>query len=122
MGATACSAAKKGDDRESLDATGLTGGDVDNEEGVIAQGAATEVSGEKVFKEKTFPDGSVYAGQWVNDIKHGDGTFKYADGDVYEGQFQEGKAHGRGKYASKQSSYEGEWQRDLKHGQANVHG
>lgn len=36
------------------------------------------------------PDGSVYLGQWLNDIYHGDGIYIYPDGERYEGELDHG--------------------------------
>ncbi len=45
----------------------------------------------------TWPDGTVYDGDWKDDIKNGEGKSTYPDGIVYEGDFKDGKMNGKGK-------------------------
>ena len=45
---------------------------------------------------KVEDDGSVYEGEFVNDKRHGTGTYRYANGDVYKGEWKDGHQHGRG--------------------------
>ena len=33
-------------------------------------------------------DGSIYEGNWVNDMKHGYGIMKYENGDIYKGEWK----------------------------------
>ena len=33
-------------------------------------------------------DGSVYTGDWKNDLKHGQGTLKLVNGTIYEGTYE----------------------------------
>jgi hypothetical protein len=40
---------------------------------------------------------SVYTGQFIDGLFHGQGKFEVEDGFVYEGDFQEGFRHGQGK-------------------------
>jgi len=35
-----------------------------------------------------------YAGDWVEDVMHGYGVYRYTSGAVYSGQWHEGKQHG----------------------------
>jgi hypothetical protein len=39
---------------------------------------------------------TIYLGEWMNDIKHGQGKEIYNDGSVYEGIYQQGKKNGYG--------------------------
>jgi hypothetical protein len=55
----------------------------------------------------TFPDGTVFVGEFNDGNKSGVGTIKYADGAVYEGEFAEDAPHGRGKYTTPKGVYEG---------------
>ena len=48
-------------------------------------------NGEGVY---TFADGSVYKGNFNNDMIHGYGLFSYRNGDKYEGNFLKGLRHG----------------------------
>lgn len=64
-------------------------------------------------------DGTLYAGQWKNDVINGKGKFWHPNGDSYEGDFVKAKAEGWGKYISSPDSddyheYEGEWKADKK--------
>lgn len=43
-----------------------------------------------------FEDGSVYEGQWMNNLFHGQGRFEWANGDSHEGAFAFGKRSGLG--------------------------
>ena len=48
--------------------------------------------------KEVYDDGSVYVGQFKDDVGHGRGTFTYATGAVYEGEWQSGEKHGRGTF------------------------
>ena len=89
-------------------------------------------------------DGSIYEGDYLNDLRHGHGRFLWANGESYEGdylkdertgkgtyswpdgsfykgEFLSGKRHGRGLYQSLDNTvYEGEWFDDLQHGQGTL--
>ena len=41
-------------------------------------------------------DGSLYEGEWKNDMSNGKGRLIHSDGDVYEGEWVDGMAHGQG--------------------------
>ena len=41
--------------------------------------------------------GDAYDGQFMNNLKQGQGTQYMKNGNIYEGEFFEGKWHGRGK-------------------------
>ncbi len=57
----------------------------------------------------TLSNGSVYAGEFMDDKAHGSGTFTYPDGSKYVGQVREGKLAGRGTYTRPNGAvYEGE--------------
>jgi TonB family protein len=45
-------------------------------------------------------NGEMYAGEWLDDMKHGWGAHTRADGTKYVGQFQRSKRHGEGIYYS----------------------
>jgi hypothetical protein len=55
----------------------------------------------------TFPDGTVFVGEFNNGEKSGVGKINYADGSVYEGEFAEDAPHGRGKYTTPKGVYNG---------------
>jgi hypothetical protein len=42
----------------------------------------------------------IYKGEWLNDMFHGTGVYKFVGGDVYTGQFRENEKHGSGTYIS----------------------
>ena len=46
----------------------------------------------------TLTSGSIYDGQWLNDVNHGEGILVKSTGHRYEGQFLQGKAHGSGNF------------------------
>ena len=46
--------------------------------------------------KQTYSDGSVYTGQFKNDLFNGEGTLIYANGDKYVGEFKYGLRHGKG--------------------------
>lgn len=39
----------------------------------------------------TWPDGRNYAGQYLNDKKHGRGKYTWANGKTYDGDWKDGK-------------------------------
>lgn len=53
----------------------------------------------------------VYTGQFVDGLRQGRGTMKYASGDVYEGEFAEDCIAGKGKmkWDEGKSVYVGQW-------------
>ena len=40
--------------------------------------------------------GGTYVGEYVDGLKHGQGTYTYADGRQYVGEFKDGVFHGQG--------------------------
>jgi hypothetical protein len=44
----------------------------------------------------TYPDGSTYKGNWVNNLPSGIGTARKPDGSTYKGSWWAGKFDGRG--------------------------
>ncbi|KND04473.1 uncharacterized protein SPPG_00200 [Spizellomyces punctatus DAOM BR117] len=67
----------------------------------------------------TGPLRKVYAGSWLDDLRHGRGTCFYEDGSVYDGMWEEDVREGWGRmtYKSSGSVYEGEWHEGMRHGQ-----
>jgi hypothetical protein len=86
-----------------------------------------------------------YEGEWQDDVRHGEGTMRYArgdtiktewrdnarvdgegechyaDGSFYSGRFKHEKRHGRGRCDFPDgSSYDGEWHRDAMHGAGSM--
>ena len=63
-------------------------------------------------------DGSVYVGQWTDDLREGEGTFTWANGDSYSGAYSNDKREGLGtKVYRNGETYTGYWKKGLKHGQ-----
>ena len=56
----------------------------------------------------TFPDGTVYVGEFNDGKKSGRGKIEYADGSVYDGEFFEDAPHGHGIYTTAKSVYDGQ--------------
>ena len=38
--------------------------------------------------KETYPNGDIYQGEWLNDLKDGQGVLKYADGHIYDGTWK----------------------------------
>ena len=59
-------------------------------------------------------------GEWLKNVKHGEGAYVTKDGDMYSGSWWKGMKHGRGTYVYKkdQSQLIGKWvQNNFKEGQ-----
>mmetsp|Transcript_68697 Transcript_68697/g.128167 ORF Transcript_68697/g.128167 Transcript_68697/m.128167 type:complete len:409 (+) Transcript_68697:145-1371(+) len=65
-------------------------------------------------------EGWNYTGQWQDGEKH-EGTLIYPNGDKYAGQFKDDMRHGEGSYYTHRdgSHYTGQWFRNDKHGQGS---
>ena len=61
----------------------------------------------------TWPDGSMYVGQWQNDRKHGRGIQTEVDGSQYDGMFQNGYKHGMGATIEDGVRQKGKWINDV---------
>jgi hypothetical protein len=58
-----------------------------------------------------------YMGDWLYDVKCGEGQCVWADGEAYEGGYDRDEVHGRGVWTSTDGArYDGEWRRGLRHG------
>ncbi len=58
------------------------------------------------------------AGEWRNDFREGEGTFKYHSGASYTGQWVANQKHGHGTLIDdKGLQYTGAWLKDQRHGQ-----
>ncbi|XP_036442350.1 ankyrin repeat and MYND domain-containing protein 1 [Colossoma macropomum] len=49
--------------------------------------------------EQRWTDGSIYRGEFVDDLKQGGGVFTWANGETYEGSFYKDYRHGSGTYS-----------------------
>ena len=66
-------------------------------------------------------NGESYEGDYLNDERTGKGSYHWPDGSFYEGEFLAGKRHGKGTYQSAHGNiYTGEWFDDLQHGQGTL--
>jgi hypothetical protein len=68
----------------------------------------------------TFPDGTVYVGEFKDDDKSGHGRIDYADGSSYEGGFDEDAPHGQGIYTTAKGVYEGQLDHSFRHGLGKI--
>jgi len=102
-------------------------GDCENGEGTMNYPSGTYVGnwkdnlrhGQGTYK---WTNGDVYKGIWENDKRHGLGEYKWHDGSVYKGNYSHGIRSGYGLYYYTNGSiYEGTWQNNLKHGIANFY-
>jgi len=50
------------------------------------------------FGVHLWKDGTVYVGQWRDDLKEGEGVYFYSDGHSYQGPFEGDERHGVGVY------------------------
>lgn len=58
-----------------------------------------------------------YDGEYLNDMKHGYGEYKWATGNFYKGHYYKDKRHGFGEmYWNDGSIYKGEWFDGIQHG------
>ncbi len=61
--------------------------------------------------------GSIYRGDWKDNMRHGKGTFEWVDGEKYVGDYRNDKRDGEGKYYWPSGErYEGEWRDDRRQG------
>merc|ERR1719199_1034041 len=61
--------------------------------------------------------GATYTGQWLGNLRHGQGVLTRPDGQKYTGSFECGRSHGYGVFiAADGNKYEGEWSQDRAHG------
>jgi hypothetical protein len=69
------------------------------------------------FGTITYTNGKTYEGSWVKGVFEGSGIAKYSNGYVYEGEFLDGKYHGKGTLVyQKGYQYTGDWESGVRHG------
>ena len=69
-----------------------------------------------------YADGSVYTGEWKDNVKNGQGSLIWPSGDRYEGGFVDGGLAGQGTmYYADGSRYEGQWGADCWQGQGTIY-
>lgn len=86
-----------GEDKIELDEEGKTV----FESKYTGQYVANLKEGEGVFE---YPDKSKYQGNWRHDKRHGDGVYWYANGDIFSGEWRFGTKHGRGTFIHAESN------------------
>lgn len=58
---------------------------------------------------------------FFNDMKHGEGTFRWQGGNVYKGSYQNDVRHGYGVMTWTDGSvYSGQWERGMQHGKGRL--
>jgi hypothetical protein len=48
-------------------------------------------NGNKIIGKVTYPSGSIYEGNFLNNLRHGYGIFRYSNGDSFQGEYSEDK-------------------------------
>ena len=69
---------------------------------------------------KKYNDGTLYIGDWWNDLPSGNGTTIWPDGSIYVGEFIEGAYNGRGTHFTNQNLYVGEFKNDAPNGKGTL--
>lgn len=94
----------------------LSGGQLQLNNGTVYEGEFTNdlLNGRgRMYR----PDGSSYEGMFYQGNFHGKGVYRYKDGSTYSGDFVNGKSHGRGVEKEVDGDiYDGEFMNDKKHG------
>ena len=70
------------------------GSGVKNEENQLGSSDSTDV--QPITSTKTFSNGDVYSGEFLNGSRTGEGTYTWASGNVYSGDFVDGSLTGEG--------------------------
>ena len=71
----------------------------------------------QVYNQYAYKDPGVYDGPFDgNGMRSGVGTCTWSDGSTYEGDWLNNLRHGNGKFNNDTYEYCGEWQQDMKHG------
>jgi hypothetical protein len=55
---------------------------------VRARAASAALLVNELQGRETFPNGDIYQGEWLNDLKDGQGVLQYADGHIYDGTWK----------------------------------
>lgn len=84
--------------------------------GIMKEGVKSE------HGKYTWPDGSTYDGEYLDDHKHGKGTMTFANGDVFTGGFVWGVIAGKGIYKYKNGDiYRGLFYKGKRDGKGMYH-
>ena len=57
-----------------------------------------ETEPEKKFKKFRYPNGDIYAGEFLHNLRHGKGEYKFSIGDIYIGDWVDDRKCGEGRY------------------------
>ena len=69
----------------------------------------------------TYPDGTMYAGEWKNKKRHGQGIWTRPDGTKYAGDWENDKPNGQGTLTKPDGTmFVGEWKEGKRHGQGTM--
>ncbi len=69
----------------------------------------------------TYPDGTIYKGDWSGNKRHGYGIWIRPDGTKYEGEWENDKPNGRGVLINPNGSkYSGDWKEGKRHGRGTL--
>jgi len=86
---------------------------------LLPDGSCVSGNCDNGFGVKKYQDGTIYIGEWWNDVPSGKGTVIWADGSIYVGQFIKGLYHGNGTLMNNKEGgalYIGEFNEDLPDG------
>ena len=85
-------------------------------EGEFVNGEANGL-GKAWFGPKSKAPGENYVGDFIADMRHGNGTLTLEDGQCYKGEFLKDNYHGRGEASFPNGdTYEGNYENNLHHG------
>lgn len=96
---------------------------------ISSKGKKIQYIGQMNGKEATgfgigiFETGSIYKGDWKNNMRDGKGIFTWKDDEHYEGQFVVDNREGYGEYYWKNGEvYKGNWKHDQREGKGVLYG
>ena len=70
----------------------------------------------------TYPNGAVYKGDLLGDVRHGRGTYESEiEEEYYVGMWENDKRHGTGNCVTETVNYDGEWRHGETFGQGTIH-
>lgn len=82
------------------------------------------MEGKGIWRKGIADSASIYEGDFVNDMKHGKGIYKWGNsGNTYKGDYNKNKRHGYGTFIWLDGTiYEGYWTNDKMHGKGKIDG
>ena len=72
------------------------------------------------FGVKKYENGTMYIGEWWNDVPSGQGTVIWADGSIYVGEFNKGIYSGEGALLTTDNFYVGEFDKNTPNGSGSL--